>query len=251
MKREPVLSLHDPINERTWEVPERPIRSVWADARERWLLNVSAELPVAASLVEAPFLEVEAHHGMGVLSLCLIRMDRAAPDWAPLSMGPAVTGCAVRVACRHRTTGEPCVWVATRCTDHLLGSLLPRLGFPDVAVGLQATERGWPSCRAPWVEARVEHGIAAPSRLFATSTAFDDLIARGIRSYGRGPTTGTWSVIDLIKDAPSTFRMHRDLVGTLELPGGCYDLDSICSCAGGRWHWDILSPVDDAGRPLP
>lgn len=242
-----IVSVVDPETGVRWDLPKNKIRTVHADVQERWLLNMAVTEEEAASYLEAPFLEPILMNGFGILSLCIIVMDRAAPDWAPITYGPAVTACALRVACRRRDTKEPSVWVATRSTDHVLGKALPLLGFPDVATGLRRTGDLMPALRAPGTVVDVELGTPSASRIFSHNAQFDRLISDGIRSYGRGASAGEWSCIDLIKDHPSTFTLLDDRVASITIQGGARPVDSIYRCPGGRWSWEILDPVDDQG----
>jgi hypothetical protein len=255
MENAPELTVRDPVTGQEWTVPRRPLRSVVADARERWMVNVAVAPAEAARLIEAPFLVPDLIDGKAVMALCVIAMDHAAPDWAPLALGPAVLACALRVGCRHRRTGEPAVWVATRHTDHVLGRALPLLGFPDIQVGLRTLPGLQPGLAARGVLVAMRPEPAPASALFAVDTDFDAFIAAGVRSYGRGPTPGSWSAVDLVKDQPSTFTRLTDRRARLVLDGMPWDVDSIYRCPGGRWRWDVLGAVDAAGDglagPLP
>jgi hypothetical protein len=255
MENAPELVVRDPVTGQDWKVPSRPLRSVIADARERWMINVAIDPVEAARLVEAPFLIPERINGKAVMALCVIAMDRAAPDWAPLDLGPAVLACALRVGCRHRETGEPAVWVATRHTDHVLGRVLPVLGFPDIQVGLRPLPGLQPGLAARGVLVAMRPGPAPASELFAVDTDFDAFIAAGVRSYGRGAKPGTWSAVDLLKDHASSFTRLTDRRARLILDGMPWEVDSIYRCPGGRWRWDVHGAVDAAGAglvsPLP
>ena len=250
MENELPIPIHDPVTGQRWSVPQRPLRSVIADARERWMLNVAISPTEAGRLVEAPFLEPQLINGRAVLALCIIGMDRAAPDWAPLDYGPAVLACAVRVACRHRDSGEPAVWVATRCIDHVLGRTLPLLGFPDITTGLRRLPGLEPGLAAPGILVAMRPGPAPRPTLFNDTRVFDDFIADGVRSYGRGSRPGTWSTVDLHKDHPSTFHLVTDRAANLVLAGRPWPVDGIYRCAGGRWQWEVLGLVDAHGNGL-
>jgi hypothetical protein len=247
MKDHDALVFTDPRTSQTWRIPLRPLQRIVADVEERWMLNVALSPAAGAALVEAPFLAPQLVAGHAVLALCIIRMARAAPDWAPLHLAPPVLACALRVACTHRQTGEPAVWVATRFTDHILGRALPLLGFPDIRLGLERTAGPEPALQAPGLAVEVTAGPARPTCLFPHTPAFDRFIADGVRSYGRGPRSGTWSVVDLIKDHASNFTRHDDRQATLTIDDTCHPVDGIYHCLGGRWHWDVLGTVDAAG----
>lgn len=255
METNDAIAILDPATGREWSVPRKPVRQVVADARERWMLNVAIDPAEAEHLIEAPFLEPQLVGGKAVLALCVIAMDRAAPDWAPIDLGPAVLACALRVGCRRRDTGEAAVWVATRHTDHFLGRALPLLGFPDIGVGLRRLPGLEPGLAAPGLLVAMRPGPAPQPTLFHDSRVFDGFIADGVRSFGRGAKPGTWAAVDLLKDHPSTFTLVTDRAANLVVDGRPRPVDGIYRCAGGRWRWDVLGHVDARGKgidtPLP
>jgi hypothetical protein len=140
------------------------------------------------------------------------------------------------------------VWVSTRITDHILGKILPRLGFPDVDTGLRQAPQGLPGLRGPGVTVEVLPGPGTPSHLFPLAQDFDHFISAGVRSYGRGTTPDRWSCIDLIKDHPSTFTPWNQGTVRLTTAQGSARADSVFVCGGGRWSWKILGYVDRTGR---
>ncbi len=247
METQPTIPVHDPVTGRTWAVPGLPIRHILADTRDCWMLNVALPPAEAARLIEAPFLEPHLIDGRAVLALCLITMDRAAPDWAALALGPAVRACALRLACRHRRTGEPAVWVANHCTDHVLGRVLPLLGFPAMATGLRSLPGLEPGLIGRGLLVSVHPGAAPKPTLFPDEPTFDHFIADGVRSYGRGPRPGTWSVVDLIPEPAAIFTLVVDRTANLVIAGRPWPVDGIYRCVGGRWRWEVPGLVDAAG----
>ncbi|MEI6715615.1 MAG: hypothetical protein WCO60_17805 [Verrucomicrobiota bacterium] len=64
-----IVRVVDPDTGVRWDLPKNKIRTVHADVRERWLLNMAVSEEEAPAFLEAPFLEPILMNGFGVLSL--------------------------------------------------------------------------------------------------------------------------------------------------------------------------------------
>ena len=93
---------------RRYTIPRRRIGSVTADVAERWVANIAVPRVAVDNLIGCDLLEPQPHRGQWIISLCMIAIRHAAPDWAPLVVGPAsqcgTPGCMPRPA--HRRTSR-------------------------------------------------------------------------------------------------------------------------------------------------
>jgi hypothetical protein len=248
------IRVTDPATGRQWSVPARTITRFDADVAERWFINAALPPALFRRIVTAPFLEPDLRDGRIVLSLCRIRMRHGAPDWAPLHFGPATDNCALRVGCIDARDGSPAVWVDRRCTDHVLGCVLKRLGFPPVDPCLEVrrsddggldlgTRDGLVACTAGL-------GNAPAPRLFASDGDLTTWVAAGVRSYAAAPVRGRFRVIDLEKGSPNAFVQRAGWTARLTTPWGGWDADGVYRTVDGTYQWRVLGTVDSAGNPI-
>ena len=248
------IRIRDPVSGQTWSVPIKPITSLNADVAERWFINVALPVDRFREIVPATFLQPDLRHGKIVLSLCRIRMRHGAPDWMPLSLGPASDNCALRVGCIDSRDGSPTVWVDHRLTTHVLGRALDRLGFPPVKphlviqrsdeTGLQLRSRdGSMRCTA---EAK---GGDQPT-LFTNTTELTTWVTAGVRSYAATAAPNRYRIVDLEKGSPNAFTLCQNWGAQLTTPWGSWKADGVYRTVNGQYQWRVLGTVDHAGNPV-
>ncbi len=246
------LLVVDPDTGERWHVPVQPISRLDADVAERWFVNVAIPLDLAEAIIATPFLRPDAIAGQAVLSLCRIRMRHGAPDWAPLALGPASDNVALRIGCRDRRDGSPAVWVDRRCTTHVLGRILPVLGFPPVEPCLRvrrSDEAGLDLATTDDALAcAVAPGTAPPPTLFADAAALTEWVTAGVRSYAPDGRGG-YRVADLEKGSPNAFALRAGWAGWLRTPWGAWPSDGVYRTCDGVYQWRVLGRVDGHGRP--
>ena len=242
------IQIRDAETGQVWEVPRKKVQSVFADVSERWVANVIVPERVCRDLIGAPFLEATPVRGKYVLSLCAIFMRHAAPDWAPLKLGPASRNCALRIACRDTRTGEDVVWVDHRYSDSALVEALAKLGFPAVHAKLHVDSgRDFYGRRKMEMTTRdhvihlrlVEYPEVRRMRsdVFTSAAAFEDYFGAGVRSYGPGTDEGTASVVDLHKRSDNHFEPMERYFGYLHTPLGNWPVDSVYRTRNGLYEW--------------
>jgi len=242
------IRIHDPVADRTWEVPRRKVTSLLAEVSERWVANVIVPEAVVRTLVRPDFLEPIRVSAGYVLSLCAIFMKHAAPEWAPLRMGPSSRNCALRVACFDTRDRTPAVWVDHRYSDSILVEALAKLGFPEVHAKLKVNlERDFEGHRRfsmatddnlldlnlleyPGVQ-RVR------GRAFQSTEAFEDYFTSGIRSYGPGTTPNVSTIVDLHKRSDNHFEAMDRYFGFLRTAWGNWKIDSVYRTRNGLYEW--------------
>lgn len=241
------IHILDPATERLWTIPRDRVTSIVADVSERWIANVIIPEEYCRALIPAPFLEPVPTRAGYLLSLCAIFMRHAAPQWAPLSMGPASRNCALRIACRNRRTGQPAVWVDHRYSDSILVTALAKLGFPEVKYGLRVDFRQNSHGHQHIVmdtqdgQALLELGEAPEHdtalHTFATASDFEDYFIAGVRSYGPGEKPGQATMVDLHKRSDNHFQAMQQLTGTLKTTWGTWEVDGVYRTCNGIYEW--------------
>ncbi len=242
------IKIYDPERDQTWEVPRRRVTSVFAEVSERWVANVIVPETVVRALVAPGFLEPIPTAAGYVLSLCAIFMKHAAPEWAPLKLGPASRNCALRVACRDVRDGSQAVWVDHRYSDSMLVEALAKLGFPEVKAKLKvSTARDFYGHRSvqmttadnmldlslvEYPEAQRVHGKA-----FADTQSFEDYFLAGVRSYGPGAKPHSATVVDLHKRSDNHFAAMERTFGVLRTAWGNWPVDSVYRTINGLYEW--------------
>jgi len=241
------IEILDEATGRVWEVPRKRVSSVFADVSERWVANVLVPEAVCQKLTGAPFLEPIPVRGQYVLSLCAIFMRHAAPDWAPLKMGPPSRNCALRVACRDTRTGENAVWVDHRYSDSVLVEALAKLGFPAVEAKLEVdTGRDFYGRRKLELRTRdnlidlrlIEYPDVRRLRsdVFEDTAEFEAYFGAGIRSYGPA-AANTVTKIDLHKRSDNHFEAMERYFGYLYTPLGSWSVESVYRTVNGLYEW--------------
>ncbi|MGJ8651073.1 MAG: hypothetical protein ACSHX4_11995 [Opitutaceae bacterium] len=249
------IEIYDAANDRTWEVPRQRVTSVFAEVSERWVANVIVPEAVVRELVGPSFLEPIPTKAGYVLSLCAIFMKHAAPEWAPLKMGPPSRNCALRVACIDTRDGSQAVWVDHRYSDSILVEALAKLGFPEVRAKLKVdTERDFYGHRAlemttadnmidlrlvEYPDAERVHG-----RAFTTTEAFEDYFMAGIRSYGPEGKPQTATIVDLHKRSDNRFEAMDRYFGYLHTAWGNWQVDSVYRTRNGLYEWRYEGDVE-------
>lgn len=248
------LVVTDPVSGRIWRVPAKPTTRLHAEVRERWFLNVALPVHLFRPIVPATFLEPALRQGAAVLSLCRIAMRHGASTWAPVRYGPACDNVALRVGCIDVRDGTPAVWVDHRYTDHVLGHVLPLLGFPPVLPILETeqtaehlTVRTLDGAVDAVAEDRGEDQVRP--RLFADGEDLTDWVTAGVRSYGPGDDEDDLVVVDLEKCGKNRFVHLPTWRGTLGTPWGRWVADGVYATRDGFYEWRYLGRVDRAGHP--
>jgi len=242
------IRIEDPSTGRVWEVPRRRVTTIRAEVTERWAANAIVPEPVCRELIGPDFLEPLRTRAGYVLSLCAIFMRRAAPEWAPLRMGPASRNCALRIACRDRRSGEPAVWVDHRYSDSPLVAALAKPGFPEVRADLEVDLGRDDYGRRRFAMATTDHMIdlslaefpqarRAHGRAFASTQAFEDYFTAGVRSYGPGRRRGDATVVDLRKRSGNRFEPMERYFGILRTARGSWPVDSVYRTREGLYEW--------------
>lgn len=243
-----MIRITDPENNQTWEVPRRKVMSVFAEVSERWVANVIVPEAVVRELVTPDFLEPIPTKAGYVLSLCAIFMKHAAPEWAPLKMGPASRNCALRVACIDKRDGTQAVWVDHRYSDSILVEALAKLGFPEVKAKLKVTSaRDFYGHRTlqmatadnmldlqlvEYPEAQRVHG-----RAFVDTQRFEDYFLAGVRSYGPASEPNLATIVDLHKRSDNRFEPMERYFGVLRTAWGSWKVDSVYRTQNGLYEW--------------
>ncbi|MGJ8640351.1 MAG: hypothetical protein ACSHYA_13265 [Opitutaceae bacterium] len=243
-----MIRIYDSKNEQTWEVPRRKVTSVFAKVSERWVANVIVPEAVVRELVTPDFLEPISTRAGFVLSLCAIFMKHAAPEWAPLEMGPSSRNCALRVACRDTRDNSQAVWVDHRYSDSILVEALAKLGFPEVRAKLKVTsDRDFYGHRTlqmatadnmidlqlvEYPEAQRVHG-----RAFADTETFEDYFQAGVRSYGPSGKPDQATIVDLHKRSDNRFEAMERHFGVLRTAWGNWKVDSVYRTRNGLYEW--------------
>ena len=249
MKTKPKpIEILDEETGRLWQVPRKRVQSVFADVSERWVANVLVPEEVCRDLVKAPFLEPVPVRGRYVLSLCAIFMRSAAPDWAPLKIGPASRNCALRVACRDVRDGSDAVWVDHRYSDSVLVEAPSKLGFPAVHAKLEVDlDRDFYGRRK--VEMRTKDHLVdlrlieypdlkrLRSDVFESALEFENYFGAGVRSYGPGATKHAVTIVDLHKLRGNHFEAMGRYFGCLYTPMGNWTVDSVYRTRNGLYEW--------------
>ena len=242
------IRIYDAENDTTWTVPRRRTHTVVAEVSERWVANVIVPEAVCRALIGVPFLEPIRTEAGYVLSLCAIFMKHAAPDWAPLKLGPASQTCALRIACVDTRDGSQAVWVDHRYSDSVLVEALAKLGFPQVHAKLQV-ERGRDSYQhRQLLMSTLDHMIdlrlieypeapVAEPRAFADTQAFEDYFVAGIRSYGPGGAEGRIAMVDLHKRSDNHYELMEHYHGYLRTAWGNWRVDGIYRTRNGHYEW--------------
>ena len=249
------IRIYDAEQDRTWEVPRRKVTSVFAEVSERWVTNVIVPEAVLRELVTPDFLEPVPTKAGFVLSLCAIFMKHAAPDWAPLKMGPPSRNCALRVACRDVRDGSDAVWVDHRYSDSHLVEVLAKLDFPAVHAKLRvATERDFYGHRTlqmvtldnmldlqlvEYPEAQRVHG-----RAFNDAEDFEDYFLAGSRSYGPSHAANKATIVDLHKHSDNRFEHMERYFGVLRTAWGNWKVDSVYRTRKGIYEWRYEGDVE-------
>ncbi len=231
------IQVRDPATGRVWTIPARAITRLDAEVAERWFINVALPPGRFREIVPAGFLQPDLRHGRMVLSLCRIRMRRAAPDWAPLVLGPASDNCALRVGCIDLRDGSPAVWVDRRLTTHVLGGIMKRLGFPPVEPGLmvrQEDDVGLALTAADGtVACNAGPGNGHPPILFADGDELTTWVTRGVRSYAATARAGRFLMVDLEKGSPNVFHQRQGWIARLTTPWGEFASDGVYRTCDG------------------
>ncbi|MGJ8654269.1 MAG: hypothetical protein ACSHX8_13500 [Opitutaceae bacterium] len=250
-----MIRIHDPENDQIWEVPRRKVTSVFAEVSERWVANVIVPEAIVRELVTPSFLEPIPTKAGYVLSLCAIFMKHAAPEWAPINMGPASRNCALRVACRDTRDGTQAVWVDHRYSDSHLVEALAKLGFPEVRAKLKVeTKRDFYGHRTmemttadnmidlrlvEYPDAERVHGKA-----FADTQTFEDYFMAGVRSYGPAKTPNQATIVDLHKRSDNRFEAMSRYFGVLRTAWGNWRVDSVYRTRNGVYEWRYEGDVE-------
>lgn len=250
------IRIYDPQKDQTWEVPRRKVTSVFAQVSERWVANVIVPEAVVQKLVRPDFLEPIPTAAGYVLSLCAIFMKHAAPEWAPLKMGPPSRNCALRVACRDRRDGSPAVWVDHRYSDSILVEALAKLGFPAVQAKLKVKRDpdmyGHASLEMltddNMIDLQlVEYPEAEPAqgKAFVDAQTFEEYFLAGIRSYGPGNQANTATIVDLHKRSDNHFEAMDHHYGFLRTALGNWKVDSVYRTQNGLYEWRYEGDVEE------
>ncbi len=250
------LTVTDPVTGHIWHIPRRPTTRLHADVRERWFLNVAVPVHLFPAIVPAGFLRPALRQGAVVLSLCRIAMRHGAPTWAPLHLGPACDNIALRVGCIDQRDGTPAVWVDHRYTDHVLGHVLPLLGFPAVHPWLETTQTA-----DRFTAHTLDDAVAAEAtdvgrpqvapRLFTDGNELTDWVTAGVRSYGPTENPTRYAMVDLEKCGHNRFVHLPTWRGILATPWGHWIVDGVYATRDGFYEWRYLGEVDQHGNPRP
>jgi hypothetical protein len=249
------LTVTDPISGRVWQIPRTPTTRLHADVRERWFLNVAVPQHLFRAVVPAPFLAPNLRQGAVVLSLCRIAMRHGAPTWAPVNYGPACDNVALRVGCVDIRDGSPAVWVDHRYTDHVLGHVLPLLGFPAVQPLLETTQTDTLFTATTLdgaIDAHAEDygACQVQPRLFTDGDDLTEWVTAGVRSYGPTDDPERYVCVDLEKCGHNRFVHLPTWRATLATPWGRWIADGVYATRDGFYEWRYLGDVDRAGNPL-
>jgi len=242
------IRIEDPATGRVWEVPRRRVTTIRAEVTERWVANVIVPEAVCRELIGPDFLAPIPTKAGYVLSLCAIFMRHAAPEWAPLHLGPASRNCALRIACTDTRTGEPAVWVDHRYSDSPLVAALAKLGFPevhpDLDVDLGRDDYGRRRFAMTTADNMIDLSLAefpqarrAHGRAFATTKAFEDYFTAGVRSFGPGRRRGEATVVDLHNRSDNRFEPMERYFGILRTAWGSWPVDSVYRTRNGLYEW--------------
>jgi hypothetical protein len=241
------MTLIDPISGRSVTASPRPVRRVIGTVGRRRLANFLIAPEQVDFLALPAFLEAELICGQVLLSLCIIDMDHAAPDWAPQAFSPACRGAALRLAVRDRRDGSSAVWVGNRFCNSFLSPFFPLFGLHGFESGLHGEENpeSFFLSSSDWhLDSRL-----GQNRIDIDDSDFDRLIAAGIASYGPGREAGRFSRVELHKDCPSRFHKVAATETHLRLPHASFSGDLRLS-PGGRYEWLFCGEVDGEGRAL-
>lgn len=239
------ITVIDPQTAQQWEIPRRKVTSIFADVSERWVVNVLADEVTCRELVPVPFLEPIPVAAGYVISLCAIFMRHAAPDWAPLQLGPASRNCALRIACRDTRTGDQAVWVDHRYSDSILVTALAKLGFPEVRADLRVTMQPDNDCPDHVEFKTADNTLAlrlnktndpAPALAFANAEDFERYFTAGIRSYGPAAEANTATIVDLQKRSDNHFEA-MPYTGELVTGFGEFAVDGVYRTVNGLYEW--------------
>lgn len=242
------IRIEDPVDGRVWEIPNRRVHTVMADVSERWVANVIVPKAVCRELIGPDFLEPVRTKAGYVLSLCAILMRHAAPDWAPLKLGPASRNCALRIACVDTRDGSDAVWVDHRYSDSCLVEALAKLGFPEVHAHLKVDQgRDLYGHRQFAMETKdnmldlrlVEYPdlCREDSRAFGDTATFERYFTAGIRSYGPGAERNRYTIVDLHKRSDNHFEAMARYFGVLRTAWGSWPVESVYRTINGRYEW--------------
>ncbi|MBK1858455.1 hypothetical protein [Cerasicoccus arenae] len=242
---EDAITIHDPVSDRLWTIPRERVTSLMADVSERWVANVIVPETVCRAMIPLPFLEPIATEKGYVLSLCAIFMRHAAPQWAPLVMGPASRNCALRIACRDTRTGQPAIWVNHRYSESILVTALAKLGFPEVRPNLKVDFARDADGQTVLFDTRdgeiqlqlKENAQREPGQAFATTQEFEDYFTAGVRSYGPGREPRTATMVDLHKNSDNHFAPMPQFAGVLTTAQGAWPVDSVYRTVNGLYEW--------------
>ncbi len=249
------LRVYDAETEQTWTIPRRRVNRVMADVSERWVANVIVTETTCRDLIKLPYLKPIRTPAGYVLSLCAIFMRHAAPDWAPLSLGPTSQTCALRIACVDVRDGTQAVWVDHRYSDSIVVEALAKLGFPRVHAKLKV-ERKRDFYRHRQLVMQTSDNMVdlrlieypdvprASPRAFATTQEFEDYFVAGVRSYGPGGTEGRVAVVDLHKHSDNHFELMDHYHGYLRTAWGNWRVDGVYRTCNGLYEWRYTGDVE-------
>ena len=248
----PTITFRDPVTGAVYEIPRKPITTIDADVRERWVVNIVVPQEQARALVPLPWLKPIPARGLGIISLCAIFMRHAAPPWAPLKVGPPSHNCALRVACTDTRDGTQAVWVDHRYTDCQLARVLPYVGFPPVIPALRIVrDERTLALHTGTIDCVIEADDDAPlPHAFATAEDFEVYFGAGIRSYGPAARRDAYTVVDLEKRSTNHFIHRADRRALLRIGAQAQLADGVYCTRDGTYRWRYLGLVDEHGRPL-
>ena len=250
-----MIRVYDPVNKQTWEVPRKQVTSVFAEVSERWVANVIVPEAVVRKLVTPDFLEPVPTGAGYVLSLCAIFMKHAAPEWAPLKMGPASRNCALQVVCRDTRDGTQATWMDHCYSDNVLAEALTKLGFPEVIAKLKvSSERDFYGHRTLQIATAdnmldlqlVEYPDSQRVRgsAFADTQTFEDYFQVGARTYGPTSQPNKATIVDLYQRSDNRFEPMERHFGVLRTAWGNWKVDSVYRTCNGLYEWRYEGDVE-------
>lgn len=253
------LDIQDPETGRIWQIPKQITRTIQADVAERWVANAEVTRAVCRRIIAPAYLEPVPVNDRHVLSLCAIFMRHAAPNWAPLNMGPASHNCALRIACMDLRDGSPAVWVDHRYTDSPLAGVLSKLGFAPVRPHLAVSRHprgGKQRLSLQTLDDAIKLDLIETSApgpeisLFKNTEQFADYFLAGSRSYGPTDKPGEYTVVDLAKQRVGPFQAITTMRGSLKTGWGGYTCNSVYRSRNSLYRWHYVGLIDGKGVML-
>lgn len=229
---------------------------------ERYLFNFRVAPEILASRIPVSWLKPRIVNGWGVVSFCILKLERVRLGPMPAPLGVSTTSCAYRcgVIDVSGASPEPSVYIAGRSTDLPLGNILgpALLGKMQKVRTDISRAQDHVDVRASYTDGKSLFSAKArplkkelDSELFGSPRELIDFIKGGASSYSPSSRAGHYSRVDLEED--STYEVIDAEIDYSGIDAAWQDaelaFDSAIRATGGRYDLTYLGRLPARLQP--